>query len=114
MKDRYTYYGTEVDVCVGDRVVVDGRWYGVVQNIIFPNTPDAELWQAIEGGVVLGINDHGVMTLSLLLVNNENNKPNWYTDWKTTKYMHRGVAMELPPGKGTIPWPYEIENDEEC
>lgn len=108
MTDLYfSYYGSEEVVCVGDRVIVEGRWYGVVQDIALPGSSMADLMQTPDGGVLFGVNEQGVMTLSFICPDDGSERPGWYSAWKATKFLHRGSIIELPLGVGTVAWPYE-------
>ena len=101
-RDCFRYHTGEV-VCVGDRVMSEGRLYGVVQSITFPGTNAAELEGDPDGSVTIGENVNGIMSLSA-----HHPATEWDSvAWKTTVFLRRGAVITSPYGSGTVRWPYE-------
>jgi hypothetical protein len=107
IQQPFRYHGSEDVVHVGDRVISEERLFGVVQSIVIPDSHMADLLQSPDGGVLIAMNEGGVMTLSLMQTSNKSDDPNWCAEWKALKFLYRGSAVELPHGLGTVAWPYE-------
>ena len=98
----FRYHTGEI-VRVGDRVISEGRRYGVVQWISLPGSREAEAECAPEGTVTIAENVNGIMSLAAHYLAAEGNN----VAWRTTLFLRRGSVIRTPYGSGTVPWPYE-------
>lgn len=97
----FRYHSGE-PVRLGDRVLSEGRHYGVVQAISLPNTIEADAECDPEGSVTVGENVDGIMNMCMFHPAQKDN-----VAWRTTIFLHRGKAVTLARGSGTTAWPYE-------
>ena len=65
MKRSFHYYTGQI-VCVGDRVKTDSGHFGVVLDIIYPNTKDATDNECPEGAIRI-VQDWDVIESAILL-----------------------------------------------
>jgi hypothetical protein len=91
-------YSTGEIVQVGDRVIYED-WYGVVIEIVLPDSDDNLHWPHY--GITIALNKRGIEEINGTPATDEN------VMWRITKFLHRGTLIPLPYGSGTRPWPYE-------
>ena len=85
-------------------MVSDDRVYGVVESIVLPDTEDANMHGAPEGGVTVAENYHGFTSYSFFAPPNDQciMKDYWL------QFIRRGIVIKIEYGHGGPPWPYEV------
>ena len=103
MTESPFHYRTGEEVCAGDRVIAEGRRYGVVEYITLPGTEIAAAESAPTGGITIVENVEGRAGYWFATPNDEVGEP----EWDDTVFLFRGRVLEPPDGISGYPWPYE-------
>lgn len=88
---------------LGDRVISDDRRFGVIEGITLPDTEDARMHNAPNGGVTVAENSAGTRGYAFVTPTIDDGV---IVDWML-RFISRGTIKLAPYGSGTTPWPYE-------